>query len=231
MRCWWIFSVLVLLSGDLRPATAGDVGFSGGVGTLGTEVTVAARLSPYFDALVGYQQLDFDTTLTDDDRNSFDIDMEMTAPRLGVQYYPFPGLGIGLEAGMVFGAPEIAVDAKADAASRFTVGPQTYFTNQIGTLTGTARFEDDNAPYLLLNVGRSTASGFNVNLSLGAVSYGAAKVTLKNSQCALETNPVANAAACGLLKLHLIEEEAEVNKDLEDYELWPLVRLAVSYSF
>lgn len=223
--------VLIVLGCLPWSAEAGEIGFSGAVGTLGTEVTVSTRLSPHFDALAGYQKMDFDTKLTDDDRNSFDVTLEMTAPRLGLQYYPFPGLGIGLEGGMVFGAPDISVDAKADAASQFTVGPRTYYTSQIGKLTGTVSFDDDNAPYLLVNVGRSTASGFNVNLSLGAVAYGAAKVTLSNSQCALEADPSDNEAACGVLQTHLKEEEAEVNKDLEEYELWPLLRLGISYSF
>lgn len=225
------FGLVLLLPLLPAPAVAGAVGFSGGIGTLGTEMTLSTKLSPYFDALISYQQMDVDTKLTDDDRNTLDITVETSAPRLGIQYYPFPTLGLAVEAGMVFGAPDIFVDAKPDASSQFTVGPRTYFTSQIGTLTGTVAFEDENAPYLLFNIGRTTSSGFNLNLSLGAVAYGAPKVTLKNSQCALESNAALNAIACATLQDHIKEEELEVNKDLEEYQYWPLIRLGLSYSF
>ena len=227
---------LALLASPLTLAATGSAAMAGntalglGVGTLGAEVHAVTNLSRYFDLALSYSTYEYDDTVQDDDRNTFEVTADIEVPRLGLQFFPFGG-GLLLEAGLAFGAPDIAVKARADENARFKIGNITYDADDIGTLTGTVDFENDQAPYFLIGLGRHVGGGWAWNMSLGAVQYGKPSAKLR-TDCTFDLlgNPL-GAAACATVKGSLLLEEAKVNDDLEDFELWPVVRLGLSYSF
>ena len=211
-------------------AFAGNLGIGVGAGTLGLEVHGATRLNSFFDLVLSYSAYEYEDSFQDDDRNSFTATADLQVPRIGVQFFPFRG-GLHLEAGLALGAPDIAVKARADDNAQFNVGGVLYDADDIGTLTGTVAFENDAAPYFLIGLGRHIGGGWGWNVSLGAVNYGAPEAKLR-TDCTYDIfgNPL-GAVACGTVKANLLIEEDKVNEDLEAFELWPLIRLGLTYSF
>lgn len=228
-----IFSAALIAAALIIPTKgqAQNFAFGVGVGTLGAEAFATRKITKNFDLLVGFSSLDYDDTFSDADKNSFVASATIEAPRIGIQFYPLSRWGMFMEGGMVFGAPEIGVEFKASETGSFEVGTQTYQTSEIGTLTGQAGFDEDVAPYVLFGLGRTVGGGLGLSLSVGAISYGPLSADLKNSQCTLGSNPPETLTACNLLQTNILIEEARINSDLEDFELWPFLRLGLSYSF
>lgn len=228
-----VFSAAIIVAALILPTTgqAQNFAFGVGVGTLGAEAFATRKITKNFDLLLGFSSLDYDDTFSDADKNDFVASATIEVPRIGVQFYPLSRWGIFMEGGMVFGAPEIGVEFKASETGSFEVGDRTYQTSEIGTLTGLAGFENDTAPYVLFGLGRTVGGGFGLSLAVGAISYGPLTANLQNSQCTLGANEIERDELCGLLKTNIAIEEARINDDLEDFELWPFLRLGLSYSF
>lgn len=228
-----LFNLNLLIAALLLPvsAQAQNLAIGAGVGTLGPEVFATLKVTKNFDILAGFSSLDYDDTFADENGNSFLATARIEAPRVGIQYFPLSKFGLFLEGGMVFGAPEIGIEYQADENAQFEVGNTMYNASDIGTLTGSTGFEGDSAPYFLAGFGRTVGGGLGLNLSLGAIAYGAMSVDLRNSQCTLGSNILERTQLCGALQTNLLIEEARVNADLEEFELWPFVRIGLSYSF
>lgn len=202
-----------------------------GYGTVGTEIYGSVAIASWADIIIGHQSLDYDTDYHDDDRNTFEIEAEIDALKYGLKLHLFGDYGPSLELGMFSDAPTINVNAIADANAQFKVGSAYYNTSDIGTLTGTVAFDGGAAPYLLLGLGRTTASGIGFDFSLGVISYGAPKAKLVNSQCQLGSTEAERTALCDALQANIEKEQEKVNKDLEEYEYWPVARIGLSYGF
>lgn len=228
-----LLKVKLLIAALLLPlsAQAQNLAIGGGLGTLGPEVFATGKITKNFDFLVGFSSLDYDDTFSDEDGNDFKASATIEAPRIGVQFYPLSKFGLFLEGGMVFGAPEIGIAYEADENAQFDVGGTLYNASDIGTLTGSTSFEADSAPYFLAGFGRTVGGGLGLSISAGLISYGAMSVDLRNSQCTLGSNILERTQLCGALQTNLLIEEAKVNADLEDFELWPFLRVGLSYSF
>ena len=212
-------------------ASASNLGFGLGVGTLGGEVHAAYRLTNFLDVTASFSSYEYEDDFKDEDRNEFTATADINVPRVGLQFFPFGNGRLHFEAGVALDSPEIKVTAKPDENARFNVGGVTYTQAAIGTLTGTVDFDDGNAPYFLIGLGRHIGGGFAWNMSLGAVNYGKPKAKL-STDCEFDLlgDPI-NTLGCSGIKAALVDEEAKVNDDLEDFELWPIIRIGLSYSF
>ena len=224
--------IILALAVFLTPSFAlaeGRNGITVGVGTLGAEISYTRNLNSFFDLVLSYSTLDYDDSFSDSDRNTFDAEASISAPRIGLQFYPLSFLN--LEIGYVSGAPEISMAATPSASDEFVIGDNTYDADDIGYLTGKVEFENETAPYLLLGLGRNVGGGLGVNLSLGAIQYGAPKTDLRTEDCNYSLTDLVLSATCLSLRLDVEAEERRVNNDLEDFELWPFIRLGLTYSF
>ena len=222
----FLFALLILFTPSLAQAE-GRNGITVGVGTLGAEITYTRNLNGFFDIVLGYSTLDYDDSFSDEDNNTFDAEATISAPRIGLQFYPLSFLN--MEVGIVSGAPDLKTDFRPDGSSEIDINGQPYPTSQIGFLNGDVSFENDTAPYFLLGIGRSVGGGLGLNLSLGAVQYGAPTTNLTTEGCVI-TDPT-TLTSCGFLAANVEVEERNVNADLEAFELWPFIRLGLTYSF
>lgn len=214
-------------------AKADKLGFGVGVGTLGLEAHATLKLTKNFDAVLGVSSLDYDDTFSEAGRASVKATATIDAPRLGVQFFPFSRSGLFVEGGMVFGGPEINVSLVADENGVYLVDGEPYNVSNVGTIRGGVGFANDSAPYLLLGWGRSVGGGLGLNISIGAISYGSAKANL-TSDCtySLVGGFLDGANAdCTNVRLALLNEQAKVNDDLDEFELWPFARIGLSFSF
>ncbi len=223
---------LLALAFFLAPSAAmaeGRNGITVGVGTLGAEISYTRNLNSWFDLVLSYSTLNYDDSFSDNDRNTFDAEATISAPRIGLQFYPLSFLN--MEIGYVSGAPELDMTAKPNADGEFIIGDDTYTSDDIGYLTGAVDFENDAAPYLLLGLGRNVGGGLGFNLSIGAIQYGAPKTNLRTEDCNYSLSNLQLSLACLNLRTNVELEERRVNEDLEDFEFWPFIRLGLTYSF
>lgn len=224
-----LLSIAILLAAPFAAHADGRNGITVGAGTLGAEITYTRNLNSWFDIVLGYSALDYDDSFSDADRNTFEAEATISAPRIGLQFYPLSF--INMEVGFVSGAPEISMSATPNADDEFIIGGETYTSDEIGFLTGEVAFENDTAPYLLLGMGRSVGGGLGLNLSIGAIQYGAPNVNLRTEDCNYSLTDLLLSATCANLRLDVEREEREVNADLEEFELWPFIRVGLTYSF
>ncbi|MGB0343409.1 MAG: hypothetical protein ACPGGG_08240 [Parvibaculales bacterium] len=223
------YFVAIFLSGLMfgGAAQAGPkLGFGLGVSTVGFEATAALQLTGNLTVIGGFSSFSYDDTFTDDDRNSFGASASIEAPRAGVQFYPFKSAGLHIEGGVILDSPSISIDASPSADSTFNIGSRTYNAADIGDLRGSIGFENSTAPYVLLGWGRPAGGGLSLNVSLGAILYGAPNAGLQVTNCQLGT------VECNIvLPAELAIEEAKLNNDVEEFEFWPFLRAGITYSF
>ncbi|MDA8624045.1 hypothetical protein N9Y14_00440 [Alphaproteobacteria bacterium] len=221
--------ILAVLVAPLTAAAQGRNGLTIGAGSLGIEAIYTRNLNSYFDIVLGYSALDYNDTFTDDDGNSFTGSATIEAPRIGLQFFPLSFLN--MEVGMVFGAPDLSIAARANEDDEFEIGNETYPISEIGYLAGDVDFQNENAPYVLLGIGRNVGGGLGLSFSIGAIQYGAPSVDLRTEDCNFSFSDLQLSATCLALAADVEAEERQVNADLDEFELWPFARIGLTYSF
>jgi hypothetical protein len=221
--------LLAIWLAPLSVAAQGRNGITLGAGSLGIEAIYTRNLTQHFDLVLGYSALDYNDDFTDDDGNQFSAAATIEAPRIGLQFFPLSFLN--MEVGMVFGAPDLSMAARPNEDDEFEIGANTYASSEIGFLTGTVGFENENAPYVLLGIGRNVGGGLGLSLSIGAIQYGAPSVDLRTQDCNFSFSNLQLSAACIALAADVEAEERDVNDELDEFELWPFARIGLTYSF
>lgn len=189
------------------------------IGTLGLGLETGVRANAFFGARIGGSWMSFDGDRT---VNDIDYDAEATLASLGalVDYHPFKG-GFRLSGGVRanFNKAELTGTANDDV----TIGNQTFTADEIGTLKGKASFRTV-APYLGVGYGATLLKGaLSIGFDVGVMYQGTADVDLDAEGGLLEGDED--------LEESLALEEDDIEDDLEDYIVYPVVGLAVTYRF
>ena len=219
----YLFLALAVLLTPISASAEGRNGFTVGVGTLGVEGIYTRNLNRYFDLVLGYSTLNYDDTFSQDDETSFEASATIEAPRIGLQFFPLGFLN--MEVGMVMGGPDIAINVRPDDSGEFLIGDENYAAADVGFLRGEVGFENDTAPYVLFGIGRNVGGGLGLSLSAGVIQYGAPNANLSTQDCQL------GLLECAALRADVELEERDVNNDLDEFELWPFLRVGLTYSF
>ncbi len=112
------------------------------------------------------------------------------------------------------------IDATATPTTTTNIGGVPFTPEQIGTLTGRAKYKS-TAPYLGLGW-RWTTGAVSWNLEAGAYFQGSPNVTL-TSNGTYASNPTYQQA--------LEQERQTLKSDLDDLKTWPVVAFGVGYHF
>ena len=219
----YLFLALAVILTPVSASAEGRNGLTVGVGTLGVEGIYTRNLNSWFDLVLGFSSLNYDDTFSEYDGTSFAASATIEAPRIGLQFFPLAFLN--MEVGMVMGSPEISIDVRPDDSGDFLVGDESYTIAQIGYLRGEVSFQNDNAPYVLFGIGRNVGGGLGLSLSAGVIQYGSLVANLSTQECQL------SVLQCAALAADVDLEEIEVNNDLDEFELWPFLRVGLTYSF
>ena len=219
----YLFLALAVILTPVSASAEGRNGLTIGVGTLGVEGIYTRNLNSWFDLVLGFSSLNYDDTFLENDGRSFSASATIEAPRIGLQFFPLGFLN--MEVGMVIGSPEIGIDVRPDDSGDFLVGDESYTFAQIGYLRGEVSFESDNAPYVLFGIGRNVGGGLGLSLSAGVIQYGSLVANLSTQECQL------SVLQCVALAVDIEFEEIEVNNDLDEFKLWPFLRIGLTYSF
>ncbi|VAW84617.1 hypothetical protein MNBD_GAMMA16-552 [hydrothermal vent metagenome] len=189
------------------------------VSTLGLGVEVTTNLLPDVNARVGFNTFNIDRDATEDGID-YEIELEMQTVTGFIDWHPFT-TGFRTTLGLVVNGNEL--NMKARSATSYDIGGTVYTPAQVGTLTGVVGF-DNIAPYL--GIGWGDAVGADKNWSfvfdLGVLFQGEEDINLSADGL------LANNAA---FQADLEQEKQQLEQDLDDFELFPVLAFGVSYKF
>ncbi|WP_156678992.1 hypothetical protein [Sphingomonas profundi] len=188
----------------------------GGVtgGTLGVGPEIGYRVSDHFGARANATFLKVSHGF---DSNDLDYRGKVKLKSGGIMLDAFPfGGGFRISAGARLNGNDGRVRAMAQNA--VTVGRTTYTPAQIGTITGTAETKNF-APALTLGWAGHNAQGFIFGVEAGALFQG--KVRLNRF-----TNSTGLISAADLER-----ERQDLQDDIDDYKVYPILQLTIGYRF
>ena len=222
MRLHTKLALLVLAATGMSgiASAQGDFAITGGVGTVGGSVEGQFQVNDYFQLRAGANYLTFSEDIDVDDI-TYDGDLDISGFGAFVDVHPF-GNSFFLTGGAYAGGKEI--DLIASSTQAVEIGGVVFTPAEYGRLEGDVSF-DDVAPFLGLGFDTTfTGSGhWGFHILAGAAVFGSGDVTLDAVGGTLSNDPV--------LQAELAREIQEIEDEIEDYELWPVVQVGLSYRF
>ena len=190
-----------------------------GVGTLGYQVALSQSISENLNLRLTHntasKQLDGET-----DGVNYDYDFEFSSNSLLIDWHMFDG-SFRLTTGALINDNQIHAQSDIDGLT-LNVGDNTFTRAEVGRLEGDIGF-DSYAPYLGFGWGRAIADGFSVVFDLGVVYQGQPEVSLQTIGGTLSDNP--------LLLEQVEREEQELQEDVDEFDLYPVISLGLFYRF
>ena len=214
LRLSGAFAALAVASPTLAQTAAGHVygGVSGG--TLGIGPELGYRVNDYFGVRANATFLNVSHGFDSGDLD-YDGKVKLKSGGLMLDAFPFAngfrvsaGARINDNGGRVIATPTRSV----------TIGNTTYTPAMIGTLRGTAETKDF-APALTLGYAGHNAAGFVFGIEAGALFQG----TVRLNRFTASTSLISAA--------DLERERRELQDDIDDYKVYPILQLTVGYRF
>lgn len=189
------------------------------VSTLGLGVDGVAKINEYVNLRLGIQGFEYDKDGTESGIK-YDFDLGLFSVGSFVDYFPFQN-GFRLSLGAFFNDNEL--DMKASAATSYEIGDTTYTAAQVGTLNGKVEF-DEFAPYIGIGWGNPFGKDgdWSIAFDLGIMYQGSPDVSLSAN------GTLANNAA---FKDDIQREINNLEGDIDDYDYYPVISIAVTYRF
>lgn len=210
-----------LVTASLISAPVHASGWAAGAkfGTLGFGAEIYKSVTSTINARVAFNAFSFDDSGTEDDV-TYDYEVDLNTMGAMVDWHIFRG-GFRLTGGVLANGNEASLVAKPSAS--YTIGDTTYQPDDVGTLRGKVDF-DSVAPYLGFGWGNPVGMGnrLSLNLDVGVLFTG---------------TPVVALSADGLLasnagfQTDLQREQQNVQEELNDLELYPVIALGLTYKF
>jgi hypothetical protein len=109
------------------------------------------------------------------------------------------------------------IDLKARPTDDVEIGNTTYTPAQAGTLRGNVDF-NDTAPYFGIGYGSAAKGPKRVRFAfdLGVLQQGSGDVSISSSSRLVSSDD-------------LRQEEADLEDDIDNYKLWPVIALGISF--
>ena len=220
--------VLAALAFAAPPALAqGRIAVGPRVGTSGLGLDLVGRVTDHAHVRLAAGTVGFDETISTDD---IDYDAEATIETAFLLLDWYPGAGaFRVSAGAGWNGTEVEVSAPLEPFLRREVPripPDVPF--EFGFLTGTGQGEEV-VPVVLLGWGNPFRGGrVNLSFEVGAFYQGEPEVELGlDTEVPLDSVP----GLPELVDAALEEEELELERELEDYTIVPVVSFSLTFRF
>lgn len=225
-----VFLLVPIFAGAWAPARA-EVALGAKVGTLGAGVELTTGLSPQWNARLGLQG----GSVTDRREVSdieYDATVNLKSASAFLDWHP-GGRGFRLSGGVLYNATEIEGRSLLPRSGIYEIGGVPLPASQIGTLSAVAEF-DPLAPYAGLGWGNALAVGragrkVSFSFDLGVLFQGEADISLQANLPA--GSPLNTPVAREVLDVLLALEAQDLERDAEDYDLYPVAAIGISYRF
>ncbi len=193
-------------------ACASDTALALKAGTLGVGLELTHGLMPRASLRLGVNGYNYDFSATESGID-YDFELKLRTAALLLDWHPLGG-SFRVTAGGFYNKNELT----AHASGTLAIGSNTY-TN--ATADATVSFEK-GAPYLGIGWGNAVAQGkrFDFGVDLGVLFQGSPDVALK-----------AAAAGTPVNQADVDQEEAELERELADFDKYYVMAFSVSYRF
>lgn len=219
-------AVATLLFSSLTFAKAGGLAFGLSAGTLGFGLDAVYGLTDRLNVRANYRAYDYSTDIEGDgdgDELRYKGDLELANLGLGLDFHPFAG-AFRLSVGVQNSDNRLMGIATCEQAGGCDFGDQNNFL-----LTGeSAQVDVDLSgthPYATLGWGNAVSEGsaLGVFFDLGVMFQGTPTVNV--------TASCNGALRQGFCDAEAQDEEAEIQKEAEDFEIFPIVNLGLRWRF
>jgi hypothetical protein len=202
-----------------QTARSGGIGVGVTAGTLGIGPEVNFR-SDNFGVRGSATFLGVSRSVESD---GIDYDGKLKLRSFGVaaDFYPGGG-GFRISAGARISKNRVELFAAPGASTSVEVGDVTYTGAQIGTLSGEIR-PNKLAPTLTLGYGGGKSRGVYFSADAGAMFQGKPKV-----RNLVASGPIASNAS---FQTQLAIEKAEIEDDIDNFKIYPILQLGLGYRF
>ena len=187
--------------------------------TLGLGLEVERSFSDSISGRIGVNYFTYGYSGTEDNIE-YDFDLNLMSLSALLDWHPFKG-SFRVSGGAIYNGNNL--DAKAKTSATFDIGDETYTSEELGTLTGKIDF-DAIAPYLGLGWDTSFGKnkGFGFLFELGAIYQGLPKVDLSAD------GPIASDPT---FQNELAKEESNLQSALDEFKIYPVIAIGLSYRF
>ena len=190
-----------------------------GIGTTGGVVEAQVQVTPNIQLRGGYNYFQYDADDSYDDIE-YAGELDLSTLAAFVDFRPF-GNSFIVTGGAYFG--EKTLDLVAAPGQTYEIGGQTYSAAQVGTLAAGVDLED-TAPFVGLGWDTTFQGGpIGFKFIAGAMFTGSPQVTLSSTGGTLSNDAAFQA--------ELQEEEQNLQSDVDDYEVYPVVQAGITVSF
>jgi hypothetical protein len=193
-----------------------DVGVK--LSTLGAGVEVNYPLSSRWTVAVGLNKYS-KSQIENIDGNDYDQDIDLQTLSLLFNYHPFKGT-FRVTAGAMLNNNEVKLTADPNAT--YEINGTVYDSSEFGELKASVDFEQI-APYIGVGFGHGASSGFSFTFDVGVLMQGEPNVDMTSTGGSLSNDPTFQA--------NLKQEEANAQDDIDEFTLYPVVALGLSYRF
>lgn len=189
------------------------------ISTRGVGVEYSTHLEDNWRARLGFNSLNLRRDFTP--RNTtYDTDIKLRTVSVIADYFPSDN-GFTLSGGLIYNLTKIGLEAKLDSQ---TAGLPL---DQTGAIRGTINFKRLN-PYFSIGWRSTDLHGWSWSTEIGAFYQQKRIIDLTAARCL----PQARVGSfCGQVNQHLAGEKAAIEKDLNDFEWYPVFSIGVAYQF
>ena len=234
MKRTWTQARLTLMAASaallcLAAPGRAEVAIAGKAGSLGLGLELTVGLSPQWNARLGANGFNY----TDDRRRVSQIEYDATAElrtATGLLDWHPGGRGFRLTGGLVYNDTRVNAHSLPPASGVYDIGGVPVPVSLVGTLDGTIDF-DPVVPYAGLGWGNAVSPGRKVGffIDAGVMFQGKGRVNLTPNIPA--GSPLNDPTARQALEILIQREERDIEDDVADYDLYPVVSIGLSYRF
>ncbi len=220
----FLIACSLLIINSAAYAESGQIGLAIKAGTLGGGLEVSMDVSPYMEVRAGINQIsfDFDTTIGDIDYN---FGPDFFTSSLLVDLHPF-GNSFRFTLGGYLNKNEINIDGtyRQDLLSQ-ELAHYADLINQ-AHVVGLIEF-NTFAPYLGIGwtSNHESTSRWGVNIDLGIMFQGSPQMT------ELRVEDPWGVGDLPVTDVFVQREREEIEKEIDEYEYYPVASLSLSYKF
>ena len=217
----------------LTPASVSalDLGVDAHAGTMGLGAGAALQFNPHLNMRVGLNKWDVDKSIDEEDGLHYEGQLKFDNQYALLDFYPSRNGSFHLSAGFYLNDNEVTGTAEVLNDGDGQIGQTSALagTRVMGKITF-----DNESGYLGVGWGNTFSRGmFSFGLDLGVVLQGSPKaqisVTLPEALAAqCETNPNTNGCVSDA---DIRQEEGELEDEIKDYDVHPLVQATFGFSF
>ncbi|MBN1377765.1 MAG: hypothetical protein JXA04_00865 [Gammaproteobacteria bacterium] len=222
------FAIGLLMS---TPAEALDFGVDAHAGSMGLGVGAAMQLTRNINMRVGLNQWKYDVDIDDEDGLEYNAELDLDNQYAMIDFFPSRNGGFHVTAGMYFNDNNVTGTARVINSGESQIGNSDALAGTVAT--GKMTF-DGEAGYLGVGWGNTFSRGlFHFGFDLGVVYQGSPKADL------IVALPAGLAEICAVTPStngcisdeDITLEEQQLEDEVSDYDLHPLLQATFGFSF